>query len=95
MGATLGAVGGALVGLIFPPSLLASAVVGARSAGAPAASSTTSQEGDQGRGRAGHAAQQLAIVAVFEERWVAEVEKALAKADKVTKERSTPTASRS
>ncbi|MGH3028172.1 MAG: hypothetical protein ACRDMW_06430 [Gaiellaceae bacterium] len=42
------------------------------------------KEGDQG-GRRGRApARQLGIVALFEERWVEDVEKALAKADKTT-----------
>ena len=86
VGATIGAVGGAVIGLIFPPSLLASAVVGgAIGAGAgglldrhmkkqiKADVEDTLPPGSSG------------IVALFEERWVSTVDKALAKADKVSK----------
>ncbi|MGN6379973.1 MAG: DUF1269 domain-containing protein [Gaiellales bacterium] len=86
VGATLGAVGGAVIGLIFPPSLLASAVVGgAIGAGAgglldhrmkkhiKADVEDTLPPGSSG------------IVALFEERWVTAIDKALAKADKVSR----------
>ena len=83
IGATLGAVGGAVVGLIFPPALLASAAVGAGlGAGAGAAVDQVTKhqiksdvENTLPPGSSG-------IVALFEERWVVEVEKALAKAAK-------------
>jgi uncharacterized membrane protein len=91
VGTTLGAVGGAVIGLIFPPSLLASAVVGgAIGAGAgglldhhmkkqiKADVEDTLPPGSSG------------IVALFEERWVASIDKALAKADKVSKHEVDP-----
>jgi uncharacterized membrane protein len=83
LGAAVGAVGGAIVGLIFPPALLASAVVGAgigAGAGVVVDQVTkheirTDVENTLPPGSSG-------IVAIFEERWVTEVEKALAKAEK-------------
>jgi uncharacterized membrane protein len=90
-GATLGAIGGAIIGLIFPPSLLASAVVGAGVGGAAgglldhhvksvikADVEDTLPPGSSG------------IVALFEERWVSEVDKHLEKAEKVTKHEVDP-----
>src|SRR4051812_29399256 len=86
VGATIGAVGGALVGLIFPPAFLASAVVGA-GVGAGAGGLLDHHqkhmikadvERDMPPGSS-------AILAVFEETWVEEVEKALEKAEKVDK----------
>jgi uncharacterized membrane protein len=76
-------VGGAIIGLIFPPALLASAAVGAGiGAGAGAAVDLVTKheiksdvENTMPPGSSG-------IVALFEERWVVEVEKALAKAAK-------------
>ncbi|MET1007356.1 MAG: DUF1269 domain-containing protein [Propionibacteriaceae bacterium] len=83
IGAAVGAVGGAIVGLIFPPALLASAVVGAGiGAGAGVVVDQVTKheirsdvENTLPPGSSG-------IVAIFEERWVTEVEKALAKAEK-------------
>jgi uncharacterized membrane protein len=83
-GAAIGAVGGAVVGLIFPPVLLASALVGAGvGAGGGAildhhrkSEIKADVEDVLPPGSSG-------IVALFEERWVAEVEKALARADNV------------
>src|SRR6476661_8171563 len=69
VGATLGVVGGAIIGLIFPPSLLASAVVG----------------GGIGAGAGALPPNSSGIVAVFEERWVTEIEKQLRNAAKVEK----------
>jgi uncharacterized membrane protein len=85
-GTAIGAVGGAIVGLIFPPAILASAVVGAGlGAGGGALLDRHHKneikadvENDLPPGSSG-------IVALFEERWVADVEKALAKAAKVDK----------
>jgi uncharacterized membrane protein len=85
-GTAIGAVGGAIVGLIFPPAFLASAVVGAGlGAGGGALLDRHHKkeikadvENDLPPGSSG-------IVALFEERWVADVEKALAKASKVDK----------
>ncbi|MEU4673263.1 DUF1269 domain-containing protein [Amycolatopsis sp. NPDC023774] len=90
-GATWGAVGGAVVGLIFPPSLLAGAFVGAGLGGGLG-------------GLLSHAEKKAikaevedtlppdcsAIVALFEERWAVEVDKALLHAAKVTKEMVDP-----
>jgi uncharacterized membrane protein len=83
LGAAVGAVGGAIVGLIFPPALLASAAVGAGiGAGAGAVVDQVTKheirsdlENTLPPGSSG-------IVAIFEERWVTDVEKALAKAEK-------------
>ena len=85
-GAAIGAVGGAVIGLIFPPALLASAAVGAGiggGAGAIVDRATKNEikaevEEDMPPGSSG-------IVALFEARWVGDVEQALAKADKVSK----------
>jgi uncharacterized membrane protein len=87
-GAAVGAVGGLLVGLIFPPAILASAVVGAGLGGGAGAildheekkAIKADVEDVLSPGSSG-------IVAVFEERWVAEVQKALAEAEKVTRHR--------
>jgi uncharacterized membrane protein len=85
-GAAIGAVGGAIVGLIFPPAILASAAVGAGIGAGTGAIVDRKQKNEIKAdveevlppGCSG-------IVALFEERWVAEVDKALRKADKVTK----------
>lgn len=82
-GAVLGAVGGAIVGLIFPPALLASAAVGAGiGAGAGGVVGRvqkhqikTDVEKTLPPGSSG-------IVAVVEERWVAELRRVLARAEK-------------
>jgi uncharacterized membrane protein len=84
-GAVLGAVGGAVIGLIFPPALIASAVVGA-GVGAGAgklldhhmkSEIKADVENDLPPDSSG-------IVALFEERWVTDVQKALGNADKVS-----------
>ena len=81
LGAAVGAVGGAIVGLIFPPALLASAAVGA-GLGAGAGFAVDQVQKHQIKsdleeilppGSSG-------IVAVFEERWVTDVENALERA---------------
>jgi uncharacterized membrane protein len=85
-GATLGAVGGAIIGLIFPPAFIASAVVGAGIGAGTGAIVDRHQKKEIKEdvedvlppGSSG-------IVALFEERWVDDVENALAKADKVSK----------
>ena len=87
-GAAWGAVGGAVVGLIFPPALLASAAVGA---------------GHRCRRRCTRRARQKeeikadvedtlplnssGIVAMFEEQWADDIDKALSNASNVTKEK--------
>jgi uncharacterized membrane protein len=86
VGAVLGAVGGAIIGLIFPPAFLASALVGAGIGAGTGALLDHHHKGEikadvedtLPQGSSG-------IVALFEERWVPDVEKALAKADKVSK----------
>jgi uncharacterized membrane protein len=86
VGTVLGAVGGLVIGLIFPPSLLASAVVGA-GIGAGGGALLDHHHKNEIKadvedvlppGSSG-------IVALFEERWVADVDRSLAKADKVSK----------
>jgi len=86
IGAVVGAVGGALVGLIFPPALLASAVVGA---GVGAGTGTIIDRVTKRKiksdvewavpyGGSG-------VVVVFDEQWVGEVEKALTRADRISR----------
>jgi len=86
LGATIGAVGGALVGLIFPPAFLASAVVGA-GLGAGTGGLVDHYIKKEIKADVEHDMPpgSSAILAVFEERWVAEIERALAKAQKVTR----------
>lgn len=85
-GATLGAVGGLVVGLIFPPAFLASGVVGA-GIGAGIGGLMSHHEKKEIKEEVDDVmpADSSAIVALFEERWVTDVEKALARADKMTK----------
>ena len=87
-GSILGAVGGLVVGLIFPPALLASGLVGA-GLGAGAGSLISHHEKNEIKaevegflppGSSG-------IVAVFEERWGDSVDRALMNADAVKKEK--------
>ena len=86
IGAVVGAVGGALVGLIFPPALLASAAVGA---GVGAGTGTiidrvtkrkikSDVEWAVPNGGSG-------VVVVFDEQWLSEVEKALTRADRISR----------
>ena len=83
-GAALGAVGGAIIGLIFPPAFLASAAVGAGIGAGTGAIVSRHQKKeireDVERAPAGSSG----IVALFEERWVDDVTKALSRADKVS-----------
>lgn len=85
-GAALGAVGGAIVGLIFPPAFLASAAVGA---GIGAGAGAILDHHDKSEIKADVEdvlpPGSSGIVALFEEEWVEDVEKALAKADDVAK----------
>jgi uncharacterized membrane protein len=87
-GSILGAVGGLVVGLIFPPALLASGLVGA-GLGAGAGGLISHHEKNEIKadvedvlppGSSG-------IVAVFEERWGDGVDRALMNADSVKKEK--------
>jgi uncharacterized membrane protein len=85
-GAALGAVGGAIIGLIFPPAFLASAALGA-GVGAGAGALVDHKHKQEIKEDVEEALPpgSSGIVALFEERWVVDVEKALAKADKVRK----------
>ena len=82
-GAVWGAVGGAVVGLIFPPALLASAAVGAGVGGlishAEKAEIKANVEDTLPLNSSG-------VVAIFEEQWAEAVDNALSNASKVTKE---------
>jgi uncharacterized membrane protein len=85
-GAAWGAGAGLLVGLIFPPALLASGLVGAgvgAGVGGLMSHSEKSEIKDEVRDDVPPGSS--AIVALFEERWAADIEKALPKADKVSK----------
>ena len=85
-GAKIGAVGGAIVGLIFPPAFLASAAVGAGiGAGAGAIVDRRQKKEIKANVEEVLPPGSSGIVALFEERWVDDVEKTLAKADKATK----------
>jgi uncharacterized membrane protein len=85
-GAKLGAVGGAVIGLIFPPALIASAVVGAGiGAGTGAIVDRYQKQEIKEDVEDVLPSGSSGIVALFEERWVDDVEDALAKADKVTR----------
>jgi uncharacterized membrane protein len=83
VGAALGAVGGAIVGLIFPPALLASAAVGA-GIGAGAGGVVDQVEKHQIKADVEQTLPpgSSGIVALVEERWVREVQTTLAKAEK-------------
>lgn len=83
-GSAVGAVAGALVGLIFPPALLASAVVGA-GLGAGAGAAVKQLEKRQVKADIEHTLPpgSSGIVVLVEERWVGEVEKALANASRI------------
>ena len=85
-GAKWGAVGGAVIGLIFPPSLLAGAAVGA-GAGLGIGALKSHREKAEIKADVEDALppNSSGIVALFEEVWVADVDKALSHADKVTK----------
>ena len=85
-GAVIGAVGGAVVGLIFPPAVLASAAVGAGiGAGTGAILDRKHKNEIKADVEDVLPPGSSGIVALFEERWVDDVDKALANADKVTK----------
>ena len=87
-GATWGAVGGAVVGLIFPPALLASAAVGAGiGAGAGALVSHAQKEEIKADVDDTLPVNSSGIVAIFEERWEGDIDKALSNASNVTKEK--------
>jgi uncharacterized membrane protein len=85
-GAAWGAVGGAIVGLIFPPSLLASAAVGAGvGLGAGGLRSHRDKKAIKADVEDTLPLNSSGIVALFEEQWAADVEKALSHAEQVMK----------
>jgi uncharacterized membrane protein len=85
-GAKIGAVGGAVVGLIFPPAFLASAAVGAGiGAGTGALLDHKHKKEIKADVEDVLPPGSSGIVALFEERWADDVEKALPKASKVSK----------
>ena len=87
-GAAWGAVGGAVIGLIFPPSLLASAAVGAGiGAGAGALVSHGQKEEIKEEVDDTLPLNSSGIVAMFEEQWEADIDKALSSASNVKKEK--------
>ena len=90
-GAVLGAVGGAVIGLIFPPAVLASAAVGA-GIGAGTGSILDHKHKNEIKADVEDVLPPGSsdIVALFEERWVDDVDKALAKADKVSRHEVDP-----
>jgi uncharacterized membrane protein len=86
-GAAWGAVGGAVVGLIFPPTLLAGALVGAGiGGGIGGLVSHATKEEIKAEVEDTLPLNSSGIVAMFEAQWATEVDKALPKASKVTKE---------
>ena len=90
-GAALGAVGGAVIGLIFPPAILASAAVGAGiGAGAGALVSHGRKEEIKADVDDTLPLNSSGIVAIFEERWEDDIDKALSNASNVTKEKVDP-----
>jgi uncharacterized membrane protein len=90
-GAAWGAVGGAVVGLIFPPALLASAAVGAGiGAGTGALVSHGRKEEIKADVDDTLPLNSSGIVAILEERWEDDIDKALSNASNVTKEKVDP-----
>src|SRR4249919_3182971 len=86
-GAAWGAVGGAIIGLIFPPTLLAGALVGA---GAGLGIGWLVSHGEKAEIKAdvedALPPNSSGIVAVFDEQWATDVDTALSKANKVSKD---------
>jgi uncharacterized membrane protein len=87
-GAGWGAVGGAVIGLIFPPAVLAGAAVGA---GIGAGTGALLSHGEKAVIKAdvedSLPLNSSGIVAVFEEKWAEDVANALSRATNVTKEK--------
>lgn len=86
VGTAIGAAGGLLVGLIFPPAMLAAGAVGA-GVGAGFGGLVSHSEKKEIKGEVADDVPpgSSAIVALFEEGSAAAIEKALPKADKVSK----------
>ena len=86
-GAAWGAIGGAVVGLIFPPSLLAGALVGAGAGlGIGELKSHSEKAAIKADVEDALPLNSSGIVALFDEEWATDVDKALSKASKVTKD---------
>jgi uncharacterized membrane protein len=87
-GAAWGAVGGAVIGLIFPPSLLAGAAVGA---GIGAGAGALLSHGEKAEIKTDVEdvlpLNSSGIVALFEEQFADDIDKALSNASNVTKEK--------
>jgi len=85
-GTVLGAAGGFLVGLIFPPALVASTAAGA-GAGAGVGGLVSHFEKKEIKAEVANdlPVGSSGIVVLLDERWVAEAKKALSKADNVSK----------
>ena len=87
-GAGWGAVGGAVIGLIFPPAVIGSAVVGAAvGAGAGGLVSHRNKKEIKADVEDSLPINSSGIVAIFEEQWEEDVDGALSQASKVTKEK--------
>jgi uncharacterized membrane protein len=87
-GAGWGAVGGAVLGLIFPPSLLVGTAVGAGiGAGTGALVSHHEKKEIKADVQETLPVNSSGIVAVFEDEWAEDIEKALSSATNVTKEK--------
>jgi len=85
--ATVGAIGGALVALIFPPSLLATAALGAGlGAGAGAVMDRVAKRKIKADVEWTIPPDGSGVVVVFDEQWVAEVEKALTGAVQISRD---------
>jgi uncharacterized membrane protein len=96
-GAKWGAIGGAVVGLIFPPSLLAGALVGAGAGLVGGLVSHGQKAVIKADVEDALPLNSSGIVALFDEQWATDVDKALGKASKSPRTRSTaraPTPSR-
>ena len=86
-GAKIGAVGGALVGLIFPPSLLATTALGAGlGAGTGAVVDRVRKRRIKADVEWALPSGKSGVVVVFDEQWVAEVDNALTGADKLVRD---------
>ena len=86
VGAVVGAVGGALVSLIFPPALLASAAVGAGvGAGAGAVIDRVRKREIKSDVEWAVPVRGSGIVVIFDEQWLNEVEKALIRAANISR----------
>ena len=86
IGAVVGAVGGTLVGLIFPPALLASAAVGAGvGAGAGAVIDRVTKRKIKSDVEWAVPVGGSGVVVIFGEQWVSQVETALTRADNISR----------